>query len=153
MEDTKPLRGIQFLAAGIQMAQAGCDVIHRPVKKGLCLLQALSVGGEGDVAILHHAVGGIRHFTQQHGIVLRPFPIQAIPPEWEQDVPLKVAAIETPIVDGDLGGGTGIQRIQQLRVAEKHRCLVLFGSNGVIDVAEAQGLGILAAKLKNPIRP
>ena len=153
VEDTKPLRGIQFLAAGIQMTQAGCDVIYRPVKKSPCLLQALSVGGEGDIALLHHAVGGIRHLTQQHGIVLRPFPIQAIPPEREQNVPLKVSAVETPIVDGDLGGGAGIQCVQQLRVAKEHRCLVLLGSNGVIDVTEAQGLGILAAKLKDPIRP
>ena len=65
----------------------------------------------------------------------------------------KVAAVQALIVDGDFCSRAGIQRVQQFGIAEKHRRLILFGCNGVVDIAESQCLGILAAKLKDPIRP
>ena len=55
--------------------------------------------------------------------------------------------------DSYVGGGAGIQCVQQLGVAEKHRRLILLGGDGIIDVAKTHRFRILAAKLKDPIRP
>ena len=71
----------------------------------------------------------------------------------KEDGLFKAAAVESLIVDGDLGGGAGVQGVEQFRVIQKHRRLVLLGGDGIVDVGKADGFGILAAKLKDPIRP
>ena len=57
------------------------------------------------------------------------------------------------IIDSDLGGGAGVQGIQQFGVAQKHGGLVLLRGNRIVDVAEPDGFRELAPKLKNPIWP
>ena len=89
----------------------------------------------------------------RHGIVLCPSAIQKISLGWDEDLLLKIVAVDPLVVDGDLGGGAGIQCVQQLGVAEKHRRLILLGGDGIIDVAKTHRFRILAAKLKDPIRP
>jgi len=66
---------------------------------------------------------------------------------------IKVLAVEPLVVDGDLGGGAGVQRVEQFGVIQEHRRLVLFGGDGVVDIRKADALGELAPKLKDPIRP
>ena len=66
---------------------------------------------------------------------------------------LKFRFIDFPVVDGDLGAGTGIQRIEELGIIEEHRCLVLFPSDLIVNIGKGKGLGEPASYLKNPIRP
>ena len=66
---------------------------------------------------------------------------------------LKFRFIDFPIVDGDLGAGSGIQRIEELWIIEKHRCLVLFSGDLIVNIGKGKGFGKPASYLKNPIRP
>ena len=127
--------------------------MDRAVKKRTGFLYIFLMDGQGDVALLHHAVGRVRHLIQQHGIVFLTPAVQIISLGRDEDLLLKIAPVQALIVDGDLRGGAGVQCVQQLGIAEKHRRLILFRGDGVVDIAESQRLGILAAKLKDPIRP
>ena len=153
VEHAQPLHRVQLLTVGIQVIEPGGHIIHDPVKKGPGLLGRFLMGGYGDISLLHHAVGGVGDLVQQHGVVLRTASVQMIPLGRNQDLLLKVAAVKPLVVDGDLGGGAGVQGIEQFRVAQEHGGLVLFGGDGVIDVGKADGFREFPAKLKKPIRP
>ena len=153
MKDAKPLHGIQFLTAGVHVIESGSHIIDCAVKKSTGFLDIFLMRRQGDITLLHHAVGGIGNLIQQHGVILRPSAVQKISVSRNEDLLFKVAAVQALIVDGDFCSRASIQRVQQFGIAEKHSCLILFGCNGVVDIAESQCLGILAAKLKDPIRP
>ena len=153
VQHPQAFHGVQLLAAGVQMAQTGGHVRRHPVEEGTGLLDIFTVDGQGDVPLLHHAVGGIRHLVHEHGVVLGPVAVQIIVLAGQQDLLLEILAVEPLVVDGELGGGAGVQGVQQLGVAQEHGRFVLFRSDGVVDVREADGLGELAPELKNPIRP
>ncbi len=108
------------------------------------------MGRGGDVPLLHHAVGRVGDLAREHGAVLSPVAVQEIPSGREKDGILKVLAVEPLVVDGDLRGGAGVQRIEQFGVVQEYRRLVLFGSDGVVDIRKADALGELAPKLKEP---
>ena len=130
VEHTQPLHRVQLLTVGIQVIEPGGHIIHD-------LLGRFLMGGYCDISLLHYAVGGVGDLVQQHSVVLGAPPVQMILLGRDQDLPLKVAAVEPLVVDGDLGGGAGVQGIEQFRVAQEHGGLVLFGSDGVIDVGKA----------------
>ena len=153
VEHTQPLHRVQLLTVGIQVIEPGSHIIHDPVEEGPGLLGRFLMGGYCDISLLHYAVGGVGDLVQQHGVVLRTAPVQMIPLGRDQDLLLKVAAVEPLVVNGDFGGRAGVQGIEQFRVAQEHGDLVLFGSDGVIDVGKADGFREFPAKLKKPIRP
>ena len=153
VEDPQALDGVQFLAVGVQFIEPAGDIIGNAVKKSSGLIYIFLVGGDGDVPLLHHAVGRVGDLVREHGVVLSPVAVQEIPAGREEDGFLKVLAVEPLVVDGDLGGGAGVQRVEQFGVIQEHRRLVLFGGDGVVDVRKTDALGELAPKLKNPIRP
>ena len=135
------------------MVQAGDDIRGHTVEEGAGLFDAFPVDGQGDVPLLHHAVGGVGDLVHEHGVVLRPVAVQVVVPPGDQDLLLEVLPVEPLVVDGDLGGGAGVQGIEQLGVAQEHGGLVLLGGDGIVDIREPDAFGILRAKLKNPIRP
>ena len=139
VEHTQSLHRVQLLTVGIQVIEPGGHIIHDPVKEGAGLLGRFLMGGYCDISLLHHAVGGVGDLVQQHGVVLRTASVQMIPLGRDQDLLLEVAAVEPLVVDGNFGGRAGVQGIEQFRVAQEHGGLVLFGSNGVIDVRKADG--------------
>ena len=98
------------------------------------------MGRDGDVPLLHHAVGRVGDLVREHGVVLGPVAVQEIPSGWEKDGILKVLVVELLVVDGDLRGGAGVQRIEQFGVVQEHRRLVLFGGDGVVDIRKADAL-------------
>ena len=95
------------------MTQARGDVIDRPAEKGPGFFDVLLVGRYCDVALLHHTVGGVRNFIQQHGVVLRPSAVQVVSSGGNEDLFLKITAVEPLVVDGDLRGGAGVQGVEQ----------------------------------------
>ena len=153
MKDAEPLHSVQFLAAGVHVIESGSHIIDCTVKKSTGFLDIFLMRRQGDITLLYHAVGGVGHLIQQHRIVLCPSAVQKISLGWDEDLLFKVAVVQALIVDGDFCSRAGIQRVQQFGITEKHRRLVLFGCNGVVDIAESQRLRILTAKLKDPIRP
>ncbi len=114
MKDSEPLHSVQFLAAGVHAVQAGDRVVDRAVEKGACFLNVLLMDGQCDAALLHHTVGGVRHLIQQHGVVLRPGPIQIISLGRDEKLLFEVPTVDPLVVDGDFGRRAGIQSVQQL---------------------------------------
>ena len=112
VEHTQPLHRVQLLTVGIQVIEPGGHIIHDPVEEGPGLLGRFLMGGDGDISLLHHAVGGVGDLVKQHGVVLRTASVQMIPLGRDQDLPLKVAAVEPLVVDGDFGGRAGVQGIE-----------------------------------------
>ena len=153
MKDAEAFHGVQFLAAGVHVIEAGDSVVNCAVKERAGFLNILLVDGQGDVALLHDTVGGVGHLIEQHGIVLCPETVQIVTLGRDENILFEVLAVNPLVVDGNLCGGAGIQRVQQFRVAEEHRSLIFFGRDSVVDVAEPQRFRILAAALKNPVRP
>ena len=153
VEHPEPLHRVQLFAVGVQVVQARGHVRGHPVKEGAGLFDAFPVDGQGNVSLLHHTVGGVGDLVHEHGVVLRPVAVQVVVLPGEQDLPLEVLPVEPLVVDGDLGGGAGVQGIEQLGVAQEHGGLVLLGGDGIVDIRETDGFGIFRAELKNPIRP
>ncbi len=153
VQHPETLHRVQLLAVGIQVAQTGGHIRRHPVEEGAGLLDVFAVNGQGDVPLLHHAVGAVGDLIHQHGVVLGPVAVQVIVLPRQQDLLLEVLAVEALVVDGELGGGAGVQGVQQLRVTQEHGRFVLFRGDGVVDVREADGLGELAPELEDPIRP
>ena len=109
--------------------------------------------GQGDIPLLHHAVGGVGDLVHEHGVVLRPVAVQVVIPAGQQDLLPEVLPVEPLVVDGDLGGGAGIQGVEQLGIAQEHGGLVLLGGDGIVDIREPDSFGVFRAELKDPIRP
>ena len=57
MQDMEAVCRIHILAVGVHVVQTGRGVMDRAVKKCAGLLYIFLVDGQGDVALLHHAVG------------------------------------------------------------------------------------------------
>ena len=57
MQDVEAVCRIHLLAVGVHVVQTGRGVMDRAVKKCAGLLYIFLVDGQGDVALLHHAVG------------------------------------------------------------------------------------------------
>ena len=57
MQDMEAVCRIHLLAARVHVVQTGRGVMDRAVKKRAGLLYIFLVDGQGDVALLHHAVG------------------------------------------------------------------------------------------------
>ena len=134
VEDAQPLCCVQLLAAGIQLGKAAGDVIGDTVKEGAGFFDILLVGGHGDVPLLHHTAHGVCDLAREHGVILSPIAVQKVVPVWEEDGFLKILAVDPLVVDGDLGRGAGVQRIEQFGIVQEHRRLILFGGDGVVDV-------------------
>ena len=96
---------------------------------------------DGDIAVLHHTVVGTGYLGKQHFIVLFAEMVQP------------VLFIDFPVVDGDLGADSGVQRIKEFRIIEKDRRLILFAGDAVVNISKGKGFGKPASHLKNPIRP
>ena len=108
---------------------------------------------DGDIPFLHHTVAGAGDLGEQHIVVLLAEVVQPILPHWEQQRRFELSLVEPPVVDGDLGAGTGVQCIEQLRIVQEHGCLIFLAGNLVVDVGERERLGELSSHLENSVRP
>ena len=116
MEDPQTFDGVQFLAAGVQFVEPAGNVIGNTVKEGLGLIHIFLVGGDGNVPLLHHAVGCVGDLVREHGVVLGPVSVQKISAGRKEDGFLEVLTVEPLVVDGDLGGRASVQRIEQFGI-------------------------------------
>ena len=137
MQDPEPLLCVQFLSLSIQAAETGGHIICHPVKDGPGFLDIFPVDGQGDVPLLHNAVGRAGDLVHKHGIVLGTVAVQRIISAGEQNVLLEILTIEMLVVDGDLGGGAGVQCVEKFGVSQEHGGFVLFGSDSIVDVRES----------------
>ena len=110
MQDTQLFRSVQRHTLGAEGGKVGGKVCAHTGKVRPCFLQILFVDGNGDIFFLHDAVcaGG---FIKEHLVILTAVFIQFIPGHGQEDGFLKVLAVHTAVVNGDLGGGSAIQTV------------------------------------------
>ena len=108
--------------------------------------------GNREKPLLFYAGGAAGNFVGQHSVELVHESVERISALRKQDGIFKRLPVDLLVADRELRGRAAVQSVQQFAVAEKHRSLVLFGSDGIVDVRKAQRSGIFRAELKNPIR-
>ena len=152
-EDLQAGGCVQFPAYGGKLGKVGDEVGAHTGKIGAGLVDGFLRHRDGDVPVLHHAVVGAGYLGEQHFVVLFPVMVQPVLFHGQQQGFLEFCFVNAAVVDGDLGGSAGVQRVQQFRIIYKHRRLIFFAGDAVIDVGKEKGFGKPAPYLKNPIRP
>ena len=121
------------------------------VKEGAGVLDVLPCHREGDVFLLHGGVAARRHVVE-NAVILPAVDVQPVSGHGDVDGVGQGAVIEAAIVDGDFGGGLGVQAVEDGRVIHEHIQLVIGGCHAVIDIPKGEGFGVLPAGKENPIR-
>lgn len=99
------------------------------------------------------AIVALGDLSAQHLVEFLPVVVQAIFLERQQNRPLEFLLVDPPVVQSDLGRGSGGQCIEQVTVVQEHRRLIILAGDGIVDVGERPGLGELVAHLEDPVRP
>ena len=102
---------IQFAAYGGKLGKMGDEVGAHTGEIGAGFVDVPLGHCDGDVAVLHHAVAHAGYLGEQHFIVLFPIMVQPVLPHGQQQGFLKFLFVDLPVIDGDLGGSAGIQRV------------------------------------------
>ena len=152
VQDTQALGGVQLHALGAKGRKVGNQVGPHTGKVGAGLLDVLLHHGDGDILLLHNAVGP-SGLIQQHLVVFPPVLIPEIPLHGHEDGRFKVGLVHTAVIDGDFRHRAGIQGIEQLRIGEEHGFLVLAAGHQIVDVAEFIGFGELVPHKEDAVRP
>ena len=79
VEDAKAFGGVQLFALGAKSRKVGSQVCPHPGEIGAGLLHIFLDHGEGQIFLLHNAVGS-RGLVQEHLVVLLPVLVPEIPP-------------------------------------------------------------------------
>ena len=153
VENAEPFLCVQFRADGRELAEVSREVGPHTGEVGAGFFDGLFVYADGNIPLLHDAVVGAGDLVEQHVVVFPTQIVQPIAHGTEQDTLFKIVPVNTAVVDGDFGGGAGIQRVQQLAVIEKHLGLVVFAGYGVVDVLKAPALAKFVSTKKKPVRP
>ena len=140
VEDLQPLRGVQFHTLSSKRGEVGSQVRARPGEVGTGLVHVLLLDRNGDILLLRNAVAP-HGLVQEHLIIFLPVLVQVIVPQRHKDRVFKIPFIDTVVVDGDLGGGSAVQAVQQLGVSQEHGLLVLPAGHKIVDVGESVHLG------------
>ena len=152
MENPQPFRRVQLHAFGAESRKMGRQVSTHTGKVGSCVLDVLFSHRNGDIFLLHNAVG-TGGLIQQHLVILPAVHIPAVAAQGHENRLLKISPVQTAVVNGDLGGGSGVQTVQQLRVVQEHDLFVLQTGYLVVDVRKLIAFGELAPHLKNTVTP
>ena len=115
-EDLQAGGCIQFPAYGGKLGKVGDEVGAYTGEVGTGLINVPLCHRDGDVAVLHHAVVGAGHLGEQHFVVLFPVMVQPVLFHGQQQGFLEFGFVNAAVVDGDLGGSAGVQRVQQFRI-------------------------------------
>ena len=150
MEQPQPLMVIQGPCPTVQSAKALAEVGIHPAEKGTGFLNVFPRHRDGDVFVLDQtvAVGGL---FCENGIVFFTVSVQPVASAFHQDTALEVHAIQTPVIDGNFGGGVGGQTVQDAAIGGKHIPLVLVGRQGVVNIRKAPGAAVFIPHLPDTV--
>ena len=153
VEDAKPFLCVQFRTDGRELAEVSHEVGPHTGEVGAGFLDRLFIHADGNITLLHDAVVGAGDLVEQHIVVLTAQIIQSVAGGTEQDALFKIVSVNTAVVDGDFGGGAGIQRVQQFAVIEEHLGFVVLAGYGVVDVLKTPTLAKFVPTKENPVWP
>ena len=111
-EDLQARRNVQFPPYGGKLGKVGDEVCAHTGEIGAGFIDIPLRHSDGDVAVLHDTAAHAGDCGKQHLVVLFPVGIQPIFFHRKQQGFLKLCLVDLPVVDGDLGGSAGVQRVE-----------------------------------------
>ena len=148
----QPFGCVQFVGGRVETRELGGYFTRHAGEECTRFIHILFVNGNRDEPLLFHAGRAAGDLAFQHPVELVHKTVEAVSALREQNGIFKRLPVDLLVADRELGGRAAVQSVQQFAVAEKHGSLVLFGSDGIVDVRKAQCSGVFRAELKNPIR-
>ena len=130
----QPFRSVQLVGGRVEPRELGRYLARHARKECARFVYILFVNGNRDEPLLFHAGGGAGDFAFQHPVELVHESVEAVSALREQDGIFKRLPVDLLVADRELGGRAAVQRVQQFAVAKEHRGLVLFGSDGIVDI-------------------
>ena len=152
MQDTKAVCRVQLHAPGAKGSKAGSQFGSNADKISAGVLDVPFIDRHSDIFLLNDSIGP-GCLVDEHFVILTTVLIQIITTHGHKNRLFKVRLTLTAVTDSQLGSGSTVQTIQQFRIGQKHRLLVLPAGNLVVDVRKAEGFGELHPHLKNAVRP
>lgn len=152
-EDPQALIEREFLRHRGQCRQLGGQIGTDAGKVGAGFLDVALDDTDGKIPLPDDAIVALGDLSAQHLVEFLPVVVQAIFLERQQNRPLEFLLVDPPVVQSDLGRGSGGQCIEQVTVVQEHRRLIILAGDGIVDVGERPGLGELVAHLEDPVRP
>ena len=152
-EDPQALIERAFLRHRGQCRQLGGQIGTDAGKVGAGFLDVALDDTDGKIPLPDDAIVALGDLSAQHLVEFLPVVVQAIFLERQQNRPLEFLLVDPPVVQSDLGRGSGVQCIEQVTVVQEHRRLIILAGDGIVDVGERPGLGELVAHLEDPVRP
>ena len=152
-EDPQTFIERQFLCHRGQCRQLGGQIGTDAGKVGAGFLDVALDDADGKIPLPDDAVVALGDLGAQHLVEFLPVVVQAILLERQQNRPLEFLLVDPPVVQSDLGRGSGVQCIEQVTVIQEHCRLIFLAGDGIVDVGERPGLGELVPHLEDSVRP
>ena len=152
-EDPQALIEGKFLRHRGQCRQLGGQISADAGKVGAGFLDVALDNADGKIPLPDDAVVALGDLGAQHLVEFFAVIVHPILLERQQDRPFEFFLVDPPVVQSDLGRGTGVQCVEQVAVVQEHCRLIFFAGNGIVDIGERPGLGELVAHLEDPVRP
>ena len=152
MEHLQALICIECRQVGGQLSKARLHFRAHTGEIAAGFLDVAFGNGYGQGLILGQIVARRHGTVQQHAVVFVAVLAEVIVPFRDQHRFLKVAAVDTPVVQRDLRRCGCVQRIDQLAVLQEHGCLIVLGGNGIVDIRKGETLGKLVTGTKHAVR-
>ena len=144
--------GIHFRDLGSQSGKTGGQLCAHTGKVGSGILNILFTDRYRNILLLNDAVTA-RGFTHDDIVVLHTVVIQIVIFQLHQNRIRKVFTIEMPVVQGDLGGSTAVQTVNQRCIRQKQLLLRFLRCNHIVNIRELKCLGIPGSNEENAIPP
>ena len=152
MKHTELFCGIHFRDLGSQSGKAGGQLCAHTGKVGSGILNILFTDRYRNILLLNDAVTA-RGLAHDDIVVLHTVVIQIVIFQLHQNRIRKVFSIEMPVVQGDLGGSTAVQTVNQRCIRQKQLLLCFLRCHHIVDVRELKSLGIPGSNEENAITP
>ena len=152
MEQPQLFRGIHLREPCPQSGEPGGQLRAGSGEVGTGILDGLFAHRNGHIFFLHNAAAA-GAFFHDHIVIFLTVIIQSIAPQLHENRILKIFPVQVPVIQGNLGGSTAVQTVDQCCIGQKQILLGFLRRHHVIDVREFEGLGIAVAHKENTVAP
>ena len=152
VEDLQPFHGVHGAAGGAKGGKVGRKVCFHTGEETPGGIYILFTDGDGDELLLDNtiAIGGL---VQKHLVVFLPVVVQAVPLHGHENGLLEVDLAHAVVEDGDFGGGSAVQAVDDGAIAPKHLLLVRLRCHLIVNIREAEAFRVPPAGEENPVLP
>ena len=152
MQNTQSFYSSHRCAFRTEICKVRCEIGSDSCKIRPCLLNILLSYGDCHILFLCNAVRTgclIEHNIVALGAIF----VEIISFKRHKNGILKIRLVQPVIVHGYLRGSSAVQRIEKLRICQKHTLFILTACHKIVDIRKFECLGKLVPDLENAVRP